>query len=108
MNPGALGPTCNLAWVLATSPDSAIREGDQAVQLAWQANLLSNGNIPKVLNILGAAYAEAGRFPEAIATAKAARQLALAQSNDALANRLQIELVYYQTAQPYHEAGPSL
>ena len=54
-----------LAWVLATSPDASVRNGPQALQLAQQAIQLSDGRDPLVLDTAAAAYAEAGRFPEA-------------------------------------------
>src|SRR6266700_3118581 len=59
----------NLAWLLATSPDSALRNGPEAVLLAEQASRSSDGRRPLALRILAAAYAEAGRFSEARATA---------------------------------------
>src|SRR6266478_9491366 len=55
----------NLAWLLATSPDSSLRNGSEAVLLAEQASRSSGGKRPLVLRILAAAYAEAGRFSEA-------------------------------------------
>ncbi len=60
------------AWMLATNPNASIRNGAEAVELAERALKLSVGNEPAVLDTLAAAYAEAGRFPEAIATANKA------------------------------------
>jgi hypothetical protein len=50
---------------------------------------------------LAAAYAEAGRFPEAVLTAKQALALAVAQSNPGLTNELQTEIGLYQTNSPW-------
>ena len=53
----------NLAWALATCPDASLRNGAKAVQLARQANRLSDGKNPLVLRTLAAACADALRDP---------------------------------------------
>ena len=60
----------SLAWVLATSPDASVRDGVQAVALAARAERISGGRNPGFVATLAAAYAEVGRFPEAVATAE--------------------------------------
>lgn len=60
------------AWVLATQEDAKLREGAEAVRLAEQALQATGSKVPEVLDTLAAAYAEAGRFPEAVQTAKKA------------------------------------
>jgi tetratricopeptide (TPR) repeat protein len=97
----------HIAWVLATSPDPSIRNGTKAVELAEQTNRLSGGNNPIIAATLAAAYAEAGRFPEAITTAQRAEQLATSQNNTALAAPLEAELKLYQAGSPLHETGTS-
>jgi protein O-mannosyl-transferase len=93
----------NLAWLLATSPDSSLRNGPEAVLLAEQASRLSGGKRPLVLRILAAAYAEAGRFSEARATAHEALQAADDQGSSALSDFLRKELALYESGQPYHK-----
>src|SRR5262249_45368906 len=56
----------NLAWLLATSLDASLRDGSRAVQLASQADNFANGLDPVYKATLAAAYAETGRFSEAI------------------------------------------
>ncbi len=56
------------AWMLATNPNASIRSGSEAVELAQRAVRLSNAREPAILGTLAAAYAEAGRFPEALQT----------------------------------------
>ena len=90
----------NLAWMLATWPEPSVRNGGKAVALAGQANRFSKDKDPLVLRTLAAAYAEAGRFPEAVATAKQALALAVTQSNTGLTNALQTEIGLYQTHSP--------
>jgi tetratricopeptide (TPR) repeat protein len=61
-----------LAWLLATYPDSKSRDGSEAVGLAERACVLTERRIPALLDTLAAAYAEAGDFPRAISTAEEA------------------------------------
>ncbi len=92
----------NLAWLLATWPEASVRNGKQAVALAERANQLASGGNPFVLCTLAAAYAEAGRFSEAVETAQRALHLAEAQSNTSLAGQLQIQIKLYQAGSPFH------
>jgi tetratricopeptide (TPR) repeat protein len=92
----------SLAWVLAICPDASLRNGRQAVELAQRANLLTGNGNPVFLGTLAAAYAEAGRFPEAVQTGQRALQLAEAQSNSALAGELREQMKLYQAGRPYH------
>jgi tetratricopeptide (TPR) repeat protein len=92
----------NLAWLLATCPQASLRNGAKAVGLARRANELTGGENPLFLNTLAAAFAEAGRFPEAVETAQRALRLAGAQSNVTLAGQLQFELQLYQAGSAFH------
>jgi tetratricopeptide (TPR) repeat protein len=96
----------NLAWLLATSPEASLRDGDKAVALARQASTLTGGQNPVVLHTLAAAFAEAGRFSEAVETAQRALSLAGTQSNTRLAAMLQSELKLYQAGSPFHTEPP--
>ncbi len=66
----------NLAWLLATCPDNSMRNGNEAIQCAEQACRLTAFKQPAFISTLAAAYAEAGRFPDAIKTAETAISLA--------------------------------
>ena len=99
-------PACNrLAWVLATSPDASVRNGVRAVGLAEEAQRLSGGGHPGVVATLAAAYAEAGRFPEAVEAAKRALELATAQNKTVQADRLRRQITLYRAGLPYRDAG---
>ncbi len=93
----------NLAWLLATSSDPLLRNGQESVLLAEQASRLSDGNRPLILRILAAAYAEAGRFDEARETAHQALQAADNQGNVALSDILRKEIALYEAGRPYHK-----
>ena len=91
----------NLAWLLATSAEALLRDGDKAVQLA-RVNELAGGENPIILHTLAAALAESGRFSEAVETAQRALRLAEPQSNARLAGQLQPEMKLYQAGRPFH------
>jgi protein O-mannosyl-transferase len=65
-----------LAWIAATDPRAEFRNGTEAVNLAQRACELTDYKQAPCLSALAAAYAEAGRFPEAVSTAERARDLA--------------------------------
>ena len=66
--PGHLEAHANLAWILATSPDDALRNATDALTHARRALELAGGSNPIVLDTLAAAYAEAGDFDLAVST----------------------------------------
>ena len=69
-------PLNNLAWLLATASDARLRNGAEAVELAERACAVTQYRRTVFVGTLAAAYAEAGRFEEAIATAERACKLA--------------------------------
>ncbi len=91
----------DLAWALATNPDSSLRNGAEAVDLAQRACQLSGGKEAQFWGTLDAAYAEAGRFDEALATAKKTRAIALAAGQQDIARRAEERLALYQSGKPY-------
>ena len=103
VQPDAVPVLTDLAWLLATSSDALIRNGAQAVELAQRANKLSNGQEALVLRALAAAYAESGKFAEAVATARLALERADATSNAPLSDSLRIQLDLYQTGAPFRD-----
>ncbi len=93
----------NLAWMLAAHPDPQIRNGQEAVGLAERACQLTDDQQPFYLGTLAAAYAEAGRFKDAIATAEKARDLARKTGLENVAQRNEQLLELYRADRPYHE-----
>jgi tetratricopeptide (TPR) repeat protein len=97
------GELNNLAWMLAASPDAGRRNGTEAVRLAERACELTHYGEPLFVGTLAAAYAEAGRFPEAVATAEKAEQLATSAGLKKVAEKNQQLLELYRAGKPYHE-----
>jgi tetratricopeptide (TPR) repeat protein len=92
-----------LAWLLATHKASASRSGDEAVELAERACSLTGRKDVACLDTLAAAYASAGRFDEAVPTAKEAWQKAQAAGQTALAEEIHVRLQLYRDRKPYRE-----
>jgi tetratricopeptide (TPR) repeat protein len=107
LNPNLAGALTLLAWTLAASPDVELRNGAEAVRLAERACELTHYGEPLSLGTLATAYAESGRFPEAVTMAKKAEQLAASagRTDVAAKNRQLLEL--YRAGKPYHEPAPT-
>jgi tetratricopeptide (TPR) repeat protein len=93
----------NLAWVLATHRDAGYRNAAEAVRLAERLCELTGRQRAEALEVLAAAYAEAGRFDEAIQSAQQAHGLAETAGQTNLAQQMQAQLKLYQTNRPYRE-----
>jgi hypothetical protein len=65
---------------------------------------LSSGQDPTLLDTLAVAYAETGRFPEAIQTSRQALSVAQQQGNQALVEGLRARIALYEAGIPYREA----
>jgi protein O-mannosyl-transferase len=105
IHPGNLNARCNLAWVLATAPDPSLRDGGQAVELVEPIASGGRHRNASVLRILGAAYAESGRYNEAIDAAKRALRLIGRQGNSGVAEGLRLALASYEANQPLRDPG---
>jgi tetratricopeptide (TPR) repeat protein len=94
-----------LAWILATHPDSQLRNGAEAASLAERACELTSYKQPNALRSLAAAYAELGRFTEAIECAEKAQSQAIAGGQKDLSAKLQELIESFRSGHPYREAG---
>jgi hypothetical protein len=90
-----------LARVLASDPGPQIRSGTEALALAGQANDLTGGTQPFVLDALAMAQAEMGNFEQAQDTEKKALDIADGQTN--LTTGLNAHLTAFQARQPWRE-----
>lgn len=93
----------SLAWLRATASDPRLRDGDVAVRLAERACQLTQNQDAALLGILAAAYAESGRFRDAVALADKAHGLAVAQGQEDVATRTEELLKLYQSGRAYHQ-----
>ena len=92
-----------IAWVLATAPEAALRNGSEAVSLAEHAVKLTSAREPVVLGTLAAAYAETGRYGQATETEQRAADLAARQGNAPLAESLNQRLTLFERKTPIRQ-----
>jgi tetratricopeptide (TPR) repeat protein len=101
----------SMARLLASCPEASLRNGSEAVRLARKAAGVDQGNEIAVLDALGIALAEVGKFPEAIAATEKAIEWALGADQIELAAELRSRVALYRAGRPYREtpgkAGPS-
>ena len=106
-DPSNLDVRYRLAWVLATSPDPAVRDGARAVALAEETVRITRGENPLFLCALAAGYAETGRFADAVETAQRALRLAPSAGDRELAQSLQGQIILYERHSPVRDPGSS-
>ena len=95
-------PLRHKAWILATSLDSHVRDGKQAVELAKLALQESARKGPEYWDTLAAAEAEAGNFAEAVEAEEKALQQAQAMRDDDLVPGIQQRLKMFKSGMRYH------
>ena len=88
LNPGLVTVQKYLAWLLATAPDAALRNGPEAVQLATVTTRAAPDD-PTAWDALAAAQAESGNFTNAVAAASRGIELASASQETNLAARFE-------------------
>jgi len=91
------------AWVLATSPDAAIRNGEEALAFAIRAMELTGGKDARTLDTLAAAYAEKGQFADAAPTARRALERAAQESQASLADEIRGRIALYEAERPFRQ-----
>jgi TPR repeat protein len=98
----SVGERNEFAWELAVSPDADVRNGALAVEV--METVTAERAVPAYLDTLAAAYAEAGRFDEAVRAQQRAidalPSTASAATRDSFAERLEL----YRSGQPHREA----
>jgi tetratricopeptide (TPR) repeat protein len=103
-DPADLDALTNVAWIRATHADAARRDGAEAVRLAERARAASAEPVAVLEATLAAAYAEAGRFPEAVGAGERAVALARREGDDAAAETYARQLAGYRAGRPFHFA----
>lgn len=103
--PNHLPSLLSLATIRATSGDATVRNGKEAVELAERGCELTRYRDPQVLDVLGMAYAEAGRFPDAVMVAQAALRMVRAAGDEEFAKGVEGRLRLYQRKQPFRRSS---
>ena len=93
----------NIAWIRATHADAAHRDGALAVRVAEQARDVAPRENHVLCSTLAAAYAEAGRFADAVRTAEHAVALARQAHDEAASTRFAQQLEYYRAGLAFHQ-----
>ena len=101
--PDSIEALSGLAWLLATREPAEGDDAARAVQLAQRACELTGQENAQCLDALAAAYAAAGRFPEAVTIASKGVRLAESTGQATLAKSLQSRLELYRAGRPYRE-----
>ncbi len=103
ITPDASDVQNNLAWLLATLAPADGGDPARAVTLAERACEVAGNKVPAYLDTLAAAYAAAGRFNDAIATAQKAVDLARAAGQPQVASEIEAHLKLYRDGHPYRQ-----
>ncbi len=102
-DPDLAGLTNGLAWILATSPDDDQRNGEEALRLAQKACKLTQNKRHACVDTLAAAYAELGRFDEAVKTVRDAIKLAQDAGDNETVEEYQQRLTLFEKQQPFRD-----
>jgi protein O-mannosyl-transferase len=97
--------TGGYAWFLATGTDPRERDGPRAVVLAEKACKLTHERDARIVSTLAAAYAEAGRFTDAVDAARRAIRVAHASEQEPLIPDIEQRLQLYESGRPFHESA---
>ena len=102
LEPNSPSTAQTLAWILATSKDDGVRDGPQALRLA-RAFCAGSSPPPVSLEVLAAALAEMGQFPEAVRVSEQAAGSADRAGRRELAERIRDRQRGYATGRPWRE-----
>jgi protein O-mannosyl-transferase len=103
VKPDSIEASSNLAWFLATAAEDSLRDGREAVRLAEQACRLNGYKEAKMVSVLAVAYAEAGQFTNAVATAEKAVALAIDAGDEYIAGVNERFKKLFAAGKPYRE-----
>jgi tetratricopeptide (TPR) repeat protein len=101
IDPTDTGVLNNLAWVLATSPDDAVRSGERSVEMGLKACELTKYQKPHILSTLAAGYAEKGDWENA--KKWSAKAVEMGAKDDDVDQQLKKELESYKQQKPWRE-----
>ncbi len=90
-----------LAWILSTAANPDFRNGAEAVKMAERACELTGRQDSVKLKTLAAAYAETGRFADAMNTVQTAKDLAAKAGLQGVANECSLMLEQFQRSESW-------
>jgi tetratricopeptide (TPR) repeat protein len=100
LNADTVQALAGLAWIRATAADPSLRDAAEAVRLAERAGELTRHQDVTAIDALAAAYAEAGRFDEAVRVARSGLAHATAAGQAPVADQFRQRIELYQKRQP--------
>ena len=103
LRPDLLTVSNNLAWVLATTPETHLRDPAGAIAAGENAARLTEHTDPAVLDTLAAAYASAGRFADATRTLEHAIEISREREDEASVREFVGRLALYRSRRAYVE-----
>jgi tetratricopeptide (TPR) repeat protein len=101
-DPDDLDALNNVAWIRATHAEAGHRDGVEAVRFAERARDKSPEPVAVLYSTLAAAYAEAGRFTDAVQAGERAVALAKSSNEPEAAERYTLQLQSYRAGKPFH------
>jgi tetratricopeptide (TPR) repeat protein len=104
LNPIMTEALYNLSWIFATHKNKKFRDDKEAIRLAEELCRITQNNQPLALDALAAAYAETGRYDDAVLTAKKGLKLSLLSGPKELVLGLKKRLRLYQEKRPYRQS----
>jgi tetratricopeptide (TPR) repeat protein len=104
LKPGLVMPRTGLAWILATHPDPGKRDAAKAVTYGTEGAELSEHRDWMELDALAAAFAAAGRFPDAVGTEQRAIEMARSAGSP-LIGEMSRRLALYRENKAYVVTG---
>jgi TPR repeat protein len=93
----------SVAWTLATGPDEDLRDGALAVRIMEQLTADPGQRSPALLDTLAAAYAEAGRFEDAVSAQTRAIEALPATVTAEQRSSFERRRGLYRDGRPYRE-----
>ena len=103
LEPNNIDALNNLGWLLAAAGDVSAQDANRAVKYAQHACELTGYKKPDFLDTLAVAYAAAGRFEDAINTAKQAISVAKAAGKEELVGDIQKRIKLYEAGRRYQQ-----
>jgi len=104
LSPNMTQALYRLSWILSTYEDEEYRNGEKAVNLSEKLCKITGNGQPLTLDALAAAYAETGRFDDAVLTAKKGLELSLLSGPEELVLGLKKRLQLYQMKRAYRQS----